>query len=247
MLPLTNIFGSPGAQSVIVRMTPDNAAPGGKRIVAPTNTLSADLRVSDAESVHEWFKRVIGGMDTDRRIEQIAVEDNFAFFGELSWQNNAIHHCNFQALITAGMTLKQYYSQGGDQSFYYRLDTDLSALGKLFSHPHPHIHAVPKDSPRFPFVARTGEFILVSFLEFIFLNHFHDSWLKWAESKAATRVSEEVFAEIVLGFEYGNSSQLSPRLDSEIINLKTALGEAKRAEVPNSFSIRPLCELLTYP
>lgn len=241
-----DIFGSPGAQSVIARMTPDKGAPTGSRRIAPTNTLAVDLRISESESVQQWFRRVIGNDDIEQRIEQCAVADDCAFFGEISWANDAIHYCRFQVLITVGMTLSQFYSQASESLFYYRLETDLSALGQLFSHPQPHLHTLPKDAPRFPFIARNNEFILISFLEFIFLNHFYNSWLKWAENKGTTRISREAFEDIVFSFEGSKTRHIVQDLGSEIAELKSALREAKEAEVPNPLTMLPTCQVLTY-
>lgn len=247
MPAITSIFGSPGAQAVVASMTPDNRVAAGSRILAPADVWPADLRVSDAETIHQWFRRVIGTRNVDEAIARCAVNNNFAFFGHLGWHDYRIDHCQFQALITAGSTLREFYDVPVEQVFYYRLDVDFTALGELFSHPHPHVHAITKEAPRFPFVCGHEEFVVVSFLEFVFLNHFHNSWLEWAERNATTEISEEAFEEIVFAFNRGDKVQLLPGLTAQIHRLKNALRRAKREEVPGVLPLAPLCELLTYP
>lgn len=214
-------------------------------MVAPANTLPADLRCSDNEALQQWFRRVVGDNDVAQRIGDCSINPNFCFFGELSWKDQQIHNCRFQALVTLGSSLEEYHSSASEPTFYYRLDTDLTALGRLFSHPHPHLHTIPGDAPRFPFACRNNEFILISFLEFVFLNHFYDSWLKWAEKCASSHISEDAFEEIVFGFERPNGSQFVQSHQAEIEKLKTALREAKQAKVP-ALPISQLCDTLTY-
>lgn len=198
---------------------------------------SGSLRVGTDETVHDWFCRLIGLEDTaDSRIQQCAIRDDFAFFGRVVWNSDGIHICALQALVTTGGSLTDFYLSGAAPNLtanYYRLDLDLTVLGPIFKEALPHIHCVPDGAPRFPFVC-SDEYLPVSFLEFIYLNHFHDAWVKWARSEVSKRGGELPFDSIVAGF---NSGSIIARIDDfrvPLADLKKVLFAAKRDRVPNA-------------
>lgn len=237
---------SPGAETVVACLTPDNASPEGFRAFIPSGFLPADLRISDGDTLHTWFRRIVQSSDTAETIGRHAINEQFAFFGHIDWRDRQIQHCCFQALITVGGTLEEFYHTGNTRANYYRLDMDLSRLGDLFTHPQPHIHSNAHDAPRFPFAWNENEYILISFLEFLFLNHFHNSWLQWAEVQSKTQIAEETFEEIVNCFLSGTIATRIDHMGQHLDRLKAALRRAKAQRIPNPMPLAPACRALSY-
>lgn len=95
------------------------------------------------------------------------------------------------------------------------------------------MHCVPDGEPRFPFVC-SDEYLPVSFLEFIYLNHFHDDWVKWARSEVSKRGGELPFKGIVESFNSGSIAKRINDFRPHLASLKALLFAAKRERVPNA-------------
>ena len=100
------------------------------------------------------------------RIQQCAIRDDFAFFGRVVWNTDGIHFCGLQGLVTMECSLADFYLSDSVAAQhltanYYRLDLDLTAPGPIFKEALPHVHCVPDETPRFPFVC-SDEYLPVS-------------------------------------------------------------------------------------
>lgn len=233
-----NPLFSEGANNAIQALYPHNEKSGDVAF-PPRHQASESLRVGGSETLHEWFRRVIGPDDVaDSNIDRCAIRDNFAFFGRVSWDADGINYCGLQALVTRECSLTDYYLADASSIqklvvFYYRLDLDVKMPGPVFKEAMPHIHCIPDGPPRFPFVC-SDEYLPVSFLEFIFLNHFHDDWLKWARSEVSKRGADLPFEGIVEGYNSGSIVERIGEFRLNLAALKKLLFDAKRARVPNA-------------
>lgn len=242
-MPASSLFDSPGAECVVGALTP-NDAPDGTRKFPWSDILSADLRVGDAEPIHDWFRRIIGTAEPERRIGQCAVEPNLAVVGYLSWTENVLRECRMQALLTTECELDHFYRHGGP-TIYYRLDLDLAKPGPLFAEPVPHIHTNARGAPRFPFRGPTGEFLPISFLEFLYRNHFHEKWLLWAAEESVTDVTSDQFDALVESFKSGTIERRLNELALPLSALREVLSLRKRERLPNPKELPGCCTDLT--
>jgi hypothetical protein len=239
-----SIFSSPGAERVITLLTPDKS-PKGSRLFPKAGHHLAEMRVTNSESVHAWFRRLIG---SEERIDDWAINANFAFFGFVDWNDRSITRCSFQALIATGGSLRQLYSDSTVEASYFRLDFDPSRPGRLFSEPQPHIHCAPEGPPRFPFFRGEDEFLLVSFLEFIYVNYFYLDWLAWAEYESRRALSGEVFDSIVESYKHARVLEHRDQLASHLETLRKVLLQAKQERARDVWPLLPSSSnLLSYP
>lgn len=238
-----SIFSSGGAETVIALLTPDKS-PQGSRIVPQTWRLTEqDLRIGKSESAHMWFRRLIGSESSDERIDQCAINPNFALFGSVQWENGLIKRCGFQALITEA-SLNEFYIDDRLGSSYFRLDFDPSQPGPFFREPQPHVHCKPHGPPRVPFLCVQGEYVLISFLEFIFLNFFYEDWLAWAKRASRKAITPDTFDAIVES--YNSEPQRLHQLAPDLETLKQRLFEAKRERAPGVHALLPSASMLSY-
>ena len=238
-MPSRNLFSNPlfseGANRVTAALDPSRREQGN--LAFPfCQGWDESLRVGDSETLQRWFRRIIGGVENaDSRIGQCAVNDDLAFFGRVRWNSEGIDFCTLQALVTMGGSLVDFYldeSGSNPRAAYYRLDLDLSAPGPLFKEALPHVHCVPDGSPRFAFVC-SDEYLPITFLEFIYLNHFHDDWLTWARSEVSRRDDELPLERIVESFNSGSISGQLAGLRPYLTTLKRFLLSAKRGRIAN--------------
>lgn len=245
-----NPLFSEGANNAIQALLPRNIKAGDVAF-PPRQEWNESLRVGGTESLHDWFRRIIGPPDSsDVRIEQCAIRDDLAFFGRVIWDSKGISYCGLQALVTPGSSLLDFYLAEPDtiQSFkanYYRLDLALKEPGPIFKEAMPHIHCVPDGPPRFPFVY-SDEYLPVSFLEFIYLNHFHEDWVKWAGLEVSKRGGIIPFEGIVAGYKSGSIVAQINEFRPFLSQLKKLLFDAKRARVPNAPKVNPCMHYLNY-
>lgn len=243
-----NPLFSHAANTAIRNFDPDGRPSGRATFPSRHTWEQVTFRVQSNETVRDWFKQAIGPEETaDSRINDCAIEDYFALFGGIAWDNDGIHFCGLQALVTTGGNLLDYYSGNeGTRASYYRLDVDLRMPGPVFKEPMPHVHCVPDGAPRFAFVCRTDEFLPIAFIEFIYLNHFHDKWIKWARSELSKRGGSLPFESIVDAF---NSGSIVPQIEQfkpHLVELKRVLSSAKRERVPNALALNASMAYLNY-
>ncbi|WP_437671982.1 hypothetical protein [Sorangium sp. So ce131] len=154
-------------------------AKGENRSSFPRSWQLEHGRIGATESVHKWFVRCVNdhlGGD----LGHCQVADRLAVFVVVHWRNDVIAYLNFQALVTVGGTLEDYYLDSSTEAQYLRLDYDMSALGAMFREPLPHVHIRPDGEPRFPMMSTPN--VIIDFFDFIYRNYFHSEWIEWAES-----------------------------------------------------------------
>lgn len=206
------------------------------------------LRVGDNEPLHAWFRRVVGAEEqASARIEQCAIEENMAFFARVCWDNHGIRFCCLQALVTTNGDLLDYYLDNkATQACYYRLDLDITQPGPLFAEPLPHCHCVPNGPPRFPFASVAGEYLPIAFLEFLYLNHFHDRWLQWVKAECALHGGDLEITDIAEAFREGRISTCPDVFGADLRKLRALLHKAKRQYMPNAPKLHPCILTLNY-
>ena len=241
----SSLFCSPGAETVTALLSPPPQSPQGSLIFPRKGLFEADMRVSDSESVHTWFRRLIGSTSSDERIDDCAINSNFAFFGSVHWDRSWITRCSFQALVTTDDSLSKFYHDGRVKSFYYRLDFDPHQPGPLFREPQPHVHCTPSGPPWVPFLCVQGEYVLISFLEFLFLNYFYQDWLAWAEQQSRRSVTPDAFAAIVESYKTGPLPRLD-QLAPDLEELKRTLSDVKRERSAHVRELLPTRSTLSY-
>ena len=247
---LTSQLFSNGANNAIEALSPRGRPSGNSSFPNRTGWANVDLRVGPSETVCEWFQRIIGSPEApESRISDCAINDRFAFYRYMRWNSEGISSCSLQALVTTNGDLLDFYindPKSEASAYYYRLDLALNAPGPLFKEPTPHLHFVPDGSPRFSFFCPQGEFLPTAFVEFVYLNHFHDDWLKWAEFESTSRDPNLPFERITTAFEsaaiLGSIAEFRPHLAS----LKNVLFAAKRSRIPNAPQINEAINDLNY-
>lgn len=192
-----------------------------------------DTRINEGQSIAGWFKAVVGReSEANTRIHESAINDRLAMFGCVSWQDGDISFCRLHAVVVLDRTVFDLYSTDDMESpevQYYRLDYDPKQPGPMFSEPLPHIHCWPGGAPRIPLPGNNDESLPVRFLEFIYLNHFHQDWTKWVKAEVTHRLSEGFPIEaIVEGFATGSILTRLGVFDPYLKELRTILKVAKR-------------------
>lgn len=171
----------------------------------PSGVDAATLRTQGDESPREWFVRTVDSV-LGQEPGGCAIEPQFGAFASVKWRNGTeLRFVQIQAIVCME-SLEQLYLYDSTPAYYLRLDYDLSALGAIFSHHHPHIHTTPWDfALRFPpDMAETGN-VVVDFMDFIYRNFFHTTWKDWAASvwrdEARRRNMDNLFEPISAAFD----------------------------------------------
>ena len=175
-------FDSLGANTLLEILHPGSRPDG--RTVFPSAWDENSLRMGDVETIWDWFLRVVNHFGD---VAPFQIEENMACFVVVGWASQTINYINFQVVLSLEKTLEELYcdSSRADDLLYFRLDYDFSALGEVFSHPHPHLHFQARDAPRFCLgEIGTGNAIL-DYLDFLYRNFYHAKWQRWAESVVA--------------------------------------------------------------
>jgi hypothetical protein len=205
-----------------------------------------ELHVRRPDSLRDWFRRVIGTQQVEIRIRECSLEANFAFFGNVVWRDATILQCSFQALITESPDLLTFYRDDNHAAQYYRLDFDPTRPGPLFAEPQPHIHCIPHGPPRFPLACDAREYCLISFLEFIYRNHFHAKWLTWVKSVSNEGITPTELDAIIAAFDTGTVEARITELGPLLKTLKATLSRHKRNHVRRALALPDACSVLTY-
>ncbi len=150
------------------------------RAFFPAEIEGQDVRVAPGEEAADWFRRCVRthfGQD----VHVCAVEDNLAVLLAIFGDKRKFHSIHCQAFAVVDGTLADVYGGVARTVRYLRLDYDNEEIGDLFSHPYPHIHAQPGDAPRLPLIPCNPACTLVDFLEGLYLNFAHRTWMRWAK------------------------------------------------------------------
>lgn len=249
ILPASPLF-SVGADNFIRLLNPGSRPAGTSLFPAAQAWRGKSLRFSGNEKLGDWFLRIIGPKETAQStIQDCEVDDGLALFGEISWNANGIYFIGLQAFVIEEGTLFEFYDDPGNQAlrpFYYRLDLDLSKIGEIFKEPLPHLHCVPNGAPRIHFHTHPDQFLPISFVEFLYLNHFHDKWKSWAKLEALNADESLPFDHIVAAYKASNSTLLLSALNTEITKLKATLSQVKKSHIPTHKPIKSGVQLLNY-
>ncbi|MBI4816956.1 MAG: hypothetical protein HY791_11900 [Deltaproteobacteria bacterium] len=141
---------------------------------------------------------------------EFAIEPGFALFvrAKLDKATMRIKYLNCQALVTPGKELIDFYRCDQVDAHYYRLDYDPSILGPFCAEPIPHLHVRMHGPPRA--WVRDPNYLVQEFVEWVYLNYFHDIWTHWAgrtweeyRRKQGIREEDDVFKTILSAFEEG--------------------------------------------
>ncbi len=206
------------------------------------------LRLGAADTIHEWFKRIVDnilGGDPDA----CTVEANLAVFIVIHWDNRIIQYASVQVLW-AEASLLDFYCDEHLRSQYFRLDYEPPNLGPIFKESLPHIHVAGNGEPRFPLhYDETGD-IVGAFFDFIYRNYYHPDWLSWASkawnNECKKRSRPNAWDRIVRGYEKGEYGFLEQNHRDDVLALKKVLVETRRQFFPLR-ARRELCQLLSYP
>lgn len=177
------IFNSHGVASAIIRLTPFGR-PFGRATIPSENYDESVSRVVDNELPNDWLRRVANQTaDPDKYINDTSINSNLLMIGFVEWDNGIIQKCSIQALVSLNGTITEVYKNEREVvSQYYRIDLSPLEPGPLFKEALPHIHSIPDGEPRFALPSSMEIYLPLRFIEFIFLNHFHDDWAVWAEN-----------------------------------------------------------------
>lgn len=121
----------------------------------------------------------------------------------------------------------------------------------MFSHPYPHLHAIPGDGARFPVERLAGRNPIADFAEFVYRHFYHAQWLRWAEhvwntnwTKRNMDPAQNPFLYMAFAFEDGNLNVIQQHAAS-LTELKRLLCEEKDVFYP--LRLNPeLTDLLNY-
>lgn len=189
-------------------------------------------RISESESIHDWFTRCVNeGLDGDD-ITQCCIEDNIGLFAEVEWFKGYLKYVNCQAIVCISGNLRDFYcDKNAADVRYHRLDLDPTQPGPLFKEDHPHIHTAPSGAPRFHFQGSMSKNLVVDFVEFLYLNYSYEQWLAWAkktwEKVTAKNPIDDYFKAIQEGYNKGWISQKLSQYGPTIIELRKVLTDEK--------------------
>jgi len=178
-----------------------------KQVCCPKNFKSQ--RMHSQENLMELLQNSVD----KETFEKSLLNERFSFFTYFEKESDdslTITKCTLSAIVSKNPrnTLIDLYNHRDiedgikkmkvSQSLqYYRLDFDMNEPLDPFSHPHIHVHTCPNGEPRFPFLHNDKfPYIILAFIEFIYLNHFYDEWYRWvleniSESKTIIDISRK--------------------------------------------------------
>lgn len=250
------IFDSEGVRNVVSALAPHGGPSGTSRFPTWNRWVHGETRVNGPGSgmlspatLRQWFQQVVGNESGDSdRIADMQIEDNIACLGTIQWSEGHLIFCRMQVLVTTGGDLMDFYlgentSMGG---YYYRLELDPSQPGPLFTEPQPHVHTQPDGPPRFPFHSPPDDFLPLSFLEFIFLNHKPQQWKNWAERVCKSQRPDLPFKNLADQFASGKISENLEKYETHLEDLKKILRAAKRQVLDDAPKLGGYMSVLNY-
>jgi hypothetical protein len=256
-IPDNPLFSSPGVVNVIGTLKSHRRPSGSAHFPWVDGWTGDNIRVkvidentTDMQAVLQgWFMKLIGPAATARqRIDECGIDDNVACFAAVAWNNNILEFCRMQVLVTKGGNLMDFYraSNSDVTANYYRLELDPYQPGPMFTEPQPHVHTVPSGSPRFAFFSQVDEFLPLSFLEFIYLNHQAEKWRIWARNECNFRNPMINFDGVLQAFNDGRLWRDRAAFLPELTAIKCILGSVKRNEVRDSPKLSQELPLFNY-
>ncbi len=225
----------------LARLKP-HGQPEGERAF-PDKVDRASVRFQGPETIKQWFDRCVKTFMPEG-LEVWRLEENLAAFAIVSWKpTNELEFVTINVLKTE-CSLQDYLELTEEdlemeewKTFsrprYMRLDLDYGTLGPIGTHPLPHVHLSPDDSPRCTLDASRSTNVVVDFIEFVYRHFYPKAWLSWAERtwnrdyKDKHRDPERnPFRAIVSGFAENEIGVLH-MLNKDIAELVAVLAEEK--------------------
>jgi hypothetical protein len=148
------------------------------RAFFPVEIEGEDVRVAPGQDAADWFRHCVQTYFRED-VQVCAVEDNLALLLAIFGDKKKVHSIHCQAFAVVDGTLADVDQGIARTVRYLRLDYDNEEIGDLFSHPYPHVHAQPGDTPRFPLIPCNPRCTLIDFLEGLYLNFAHRTWMQW--------------------------------------------------------------------
>lgn len=219
---------SAGVDNVLLRVRPH----GQPTTAFPYGLHATDTRRANAETLHQWFDRLVDKYSAgDPRL--VAVEENIAIFANFAWRKDRLVYASMPTLIVIDATLEDFYLDPDRPAVYLRLDLNYDTLGDPFSHPLAHVHVADESHPRFALDGGTSDNVIVDYLEFLYRNYVSDKWLGWARRQwlatghaASADPEDDPFERIVQAFtdaQFGVLEAQAPVIGQ----IKKTLREAK--------------------
>lgn len=147
-----------------------------------------------------------------------------ALFAHVKWRESTkLVFAKMHVVIVDGGTIEEFLlGAQGLVPHYLRFDFDLSALGQMFTHPQPHIHASSeKVFARFPVDPISGN-VVPEFLDFLYRNYFSVKWIAWAREvwRRGNQGEEAPFAVVEDAFKKGKHGILMSQYPRELARMK---------------------------
>ncbi len=229
-----------GVDAFLERLKPHGQPEGERAFLDKVDR--ALVRFQGPETIKQWFDRCVKTF-MPAGIEQWPLEENLAAFAIVSWKpTNELEFVTINVLKTE-CSLHDYLKlteaeleeewKAFSRPRYMRLDLDYGTLGPIGTHPLPHVHFSPDDSPRCTLDASHSTNIVVDFVEFVYRNLYPNAWLSWAERSWNSYYNDKdrdpernPFRTIVSGFAE-NEIGILHRLNKDIAELVAVLAEEK--------------------
>lgn len=218
-----------GVENLLGRVRPH----GRPATVYPEGLVGNDTRREDAESLHQWFVRLVDKY-CDGDPNRVAVEEHIAVFASFAWEQDRLAYASVPTVVAEG-GVELLYLEPTTQAVYLRLDLNYATLGEPFSHPLAHVHVADDCHPRFALDGGLSGNVIVDYLEFVYRNYVADKWLMWARRQwlssghgGADDLENDPFELVVKAFEDGQFPVLAS-YSHALTQIKKTLREAKDA------------------
>ena len=219
------------------------------------NDTNENVKIKAEDELYDWFLRSVNSVGG---LEWVFHDDKIVIFPYVSIKNDFIVNMSFQVLATINCSILDYRDRKDKCSAaYFRLDYHPKEIGKIFSHPMPHIHISNKYDARIPFAIASPMTCILDFIEFLYINFDYEKWLSWAKkvwrksltcSLADPYKNEDCFDIIQEGFEQGRimDDVFMDKYGESIRKFRQKLFNEKKEKAAKLFRIPTNCTLINY-
>lgn len=162
-----------------------------------------DLHIpSDIKSCLQLSKHL--GFNSEKELlEETSLRDGLLILATVNCNDSYIIDCSIQIMVTNKVvtTEDEQKKMSLAISNYYRMDFNSDERGCMLSHPYPHIHTQIDGAPRFPVMTNHAESPLISFIEFVIINHFPEDWVAWAMLSQDEELLQLIHKENIEGLD----------------------------------------------
>lgn len=141
------------------------------------NGSKENVRFKSGDELYDWFSRSV---DSVGGLNNVIIDDNIAIFPFVNIKDREIANMSLQVLATIDCKITDYRDNESSAA-YFRLDYHPKEIGRIFSHPMPHIHISNKYDARMPFAIESPSTCILDFIEFLYINFYYEKWLSWAK------------------------------------------------------------------